>query len=126
MFKKQIVKQDAVVDEKKQHRLENRLKQKFEPRRIARKRFEAEEVPIPESTDTLGTMRTIKPEGNVLVDRFKSLQKRNILAPNIKRMPRKRRLTTIKKNSHKEEVLPPPTKKQKRQMKAATAMKIHD
>lgn len=126
MFKKQIVKQDAVVDEKKQHRIENRLKQKFEPRRIARKRFEEEEVPIPESTGTLGTMRTIKPEGNVLVDRFKSLQKRNILAPNIKRMPRKRRLTTIKKNSHKEEVLPPPTKKQKRQMKAATAMKIHD
>lgn len=126
MFKKQIVKQDAVVDEKKQHRIENRLKQKFEPRRIARKRFEEEEVPIPESTDTLGTMRTIKPEGNVLVDRFKSLQKRNILAPNIKRMPRKRRLTTIKKNSHKEEVLPPPTKKQKRQMKAATAMKIHN
>lgn len=114
MFKKQIVKQDGVVQEKKQHRIEKRLLQKFEPRRIAHKKFEEEEIPIPASTDTLGNLRKITPEGSVLVDRFKSLQKRNILAPNIKRMPRKRRLTTVKKKSHKEEVQAPLTKKQKR------------
>lgn len=125
MFKKQIVKHEATVDEKKLHRIEKRLVQKFEPRRIARKKFEEEEVPLPLSTENLGTMRSIDPEGNVLVDRFKSLQKRNIIAPNVKRMPRKRRLTTIKKKSHKEEVLPPPNKKQRKQA-AAAALKIHE
>jgi len=124
MFKKQIVKQDEVVKVKKDHRIEKRLIQKFEPRRLARKRCEDEEIPLPESTETLGNLRKITPVGNVLVDRFKSLQKRNILAPNIKRMPRKRRLTTVKKKSHKEEVLPPPTKKQKKMQ--AHAMKIHN
>lgn len=119
MFKKQIVKQDVVVQEKKKNRTEIRIKQKTEPRRLARKKFEAEEVPIPESTESLGNLRKLKPEGSVLVDRFKSLQKRNILAPNIKRMARKRRLTTFKKSQHKDEVKAPQTKKQKKQ-----AMKI--
>lgn len=123
MFKKQLVKQDGAILEKKQHRIEIRLKQKFAPRRVARKKFEEEEIPVPEFTETLGSLRKINPVGNVLIDRFKSLQKRNIIEPNIKRKPRKRRLTTIKKKSHKEEVLPPPTKKQR---KAATKIKIYE
>lgn len=122
MFKKQINKTDAVVLEKKANRTVKRLKQKSEPRRLARKKFEGEEIPIPESTSSLGTLRTIKPAGDVLVDRFMSLQKRNILAPNLKRLPRNRRLTTVKKKSHKEEEPQPLTKK----MKKLNSMKIHD
>lgn len=126
MFKKQIVKQDGVVQVKKKHRTEKRIKQKTEPRRLARKKFEGEEISIPESAESLGNLRKIKPEGNVLVDRFMSLQKRNILAPNVKRMPRKRRLTTVKKNTHKEEAKQPLTKKQKKQQAVEKAIKIHD
>lgn len=121
-FKKEIVKQDKVVKEKQENRKEKRVKAKFEPRRLARKKFEGDEIPVPESIESLGNLRKIKPDGNVLVDRFMSLQKRNILAPNLKRMPRKRRLTTVKKKSHKEEVKQPLTKKQKK----LQAMKIHD
>lgn len=124
MFKKQLNKHDEVVQVKQEHRVEKRIKAKFEPRRLARKKFEGEEIPIPESTEALGNLRKLKPEGNVLVDRFKSLQKRNILAPNIKRMPRKRRLTTFKKSQHKEEVKAPLTKKQKKAQAAQQAMKI--
>lgn len=119
MFKKQIVKQDAVVLDKKKNRSEIRIKAKTAPRRLARKKFEEEEVPIPDASNPLGNLRKLKPEGSVLVDRFKSLQKRNILAPNIKRMARNRRLTTVKKSTHKAEVKAPQTKKQKKQ-----AMKI--
>lgn len=125
MFKKQIVKHEKVVEVKQKHRTEKKIKKKTEPRRLARKKFEGEEIPVPESTESLGNLRKLKPEGNVLVDRFMSLQKRNILAPNIKRMPRKRRLTTVKKNTHKEEVKQPLTKKQKR-MEAASKFKIHN
>lgn len=125
MFKKQLNKQDEVVKVKQGNRKEKSIKAKFEPRRLARKKFEGEEIPVPESTESLGNLRKVKPEGNVLVDRFKSLQKRNILAPNIKRMPRKRRLTTVKKNQHKEEVKQPLTKKQKKAQAAQEAMKIH-
>lgn len=122
MFKKQIVKQDTVVKEKQKNRTEKRIKQKTEPRRLARKKYEGDEVPIPESKESLGNLRKIKPEGNVLVDRFMSLQKRNILAPNLKRMPRNRRLTTFKKSTHKDEIKAPLTKKQKKEQ--AHKMKI--
>jgi nucleolar protein 53 len=125
MFKKQLNKQDEAVKVKQENRQEKKAKAKFEPRRLSRKKFEGEEIPVPESTESLGNLRTVKPEGNVLVDRFKSLQKRNILAPNIKRMPRKRRLTTVKKNQHKEEVKAPLTKKQKKAQAAQQAMKIN-
>lgn len=123
MFKKQIVKQDKVVEEKQKHRTEKRIEKKTEPRRLARKKFEGEEIQVPESTESLGNLRKLRPEGSVLVDRFMSLQKRNILAPNVKRMPRKRRLTTVKKNTHKEEVKQPLTKKQKKMQ--AAGIKIH-
>lgn len=123
MFKKQLNKQDDTVKVKQENRQEKKIKAKFEPRRLARKKFEGEEIPVPESTESLGNLRKIRPEGDVLVDRFKSLQKRNILAPNIKRLPRKRRLTTIKKNQHKQEVKQPLTKKEKRVQAAKEAEK---
>lgn len=113
MFKKQIVKHDEVVKAKQEKRVVKRIQAKSEPRRLARKKFEGEEIPVPESTD-LGNLRTLKPEGNVLVDRYVSLQKRNILAPNLKRLPRKRRLATVKKNQHKDEIKQPLTKKMKK------------
>ncbi|CRL05876.1 CLUMA_CG018939, isoform A [Clunio marinus] len=121
MFKKQLNKQDEKVEEKKKHRIEKKIKQKCEPRRIARKRFEGDELPVPDSMESLGTLRKIKPVENILVDRFKSLQKRNILAPNIKRRPRNRRLTTVKKKSHKQEDQPPPNMKKK----GSKSFKIH-
>lgn len=123
MFKKQLNKQDEAVKVKQDHRVELKIIAKFEPRRLARKKFEGEEIPVPVAAE-LGNLRKIKPEGSVLVDRFKSLQKRNIIAPNSKRMPRKRRLTTVKKKQHKDEVKQPLTKKQKK-AEAAKAMKIH-
>lgn len=125
MFKKQLNKHDQAILVKQDHRVVKQIKAKFEPRRLSRKKFEGEEVPIPESAEALGNLRKLKPEGNVLVDRFNSLQKRNILAPNIKRMPRKRRLTTVKKMQHKEEIKAPQTKKQKKAEAAQKAMKIH-
>lgn len=121
MFKSQIRKQENVVVEKQINRIEKRMKAKSEPGRLARKKFEGEEIPIPSNVESLGSLRKVAPEGNVLVDRFMSLQKRNILAPNLKRMPRKRRLTTFKKQQFKEEAVQPLTKKQKREQ---NAMKI--
>ena len=124
MFKKQIVKHEEGVQKKQKNRSEKRSKAKFEPRRLARKKFEGEEIPVPESIESLGNLRTVKPEGNILVDRFVSMQKRNILAPNLKRLPRKRRLTTVKKSQFKEEVPQPMTKKMKKLN--AKPLKIHD
>jgi len=50
-----------------------------------------------------GTLRSLKPEGNLLTDRYKSLQKRNIIETRVKqkivRNKRKRKL--VEKRNHK-------------------------
>lgn len=121
MYKKQIVKSEEEVKKKQETRKNKQEAKKFEPRRIARKKFEEEDLHVEDSVEALGNLRKIKPLGNVLIDRFKSMQKRNILVPNVKRMPRKRRLTKVKKNSHKEEVQLP-----SKRSKKAPKLKIHD
>lgn len=121
MYKKQIVKQEIVLEKKlEKHKKELKLK-KVQPRRLARRKFEDEEIQVEDAPEALGNLRKIKPLGNILVDRFKSLQKRNIIAPTVRRLPRKLRLTKVKKNSHKEQIDAPARKK-----KGTSKLLIHD
>ncbi|KAG5672381.1 hypothetical protein PVAND_002513 [Polypedilum vanderplanki] len=121
MYKKQILKTENEIEKKKETRLKKQEQKKFEPRRLTRKKFEDEDIHVEDSVEALGNLRKIKPLGSILVDRFKSMQKRNILLPNIKRLPRKRRITKVKKNSHKEEI-PQISKK----MRKSNKIQIHD
>lgn len=122
MYKKQIKKnEETLMDRKEVRDAKQELKKKL-PRRLARKKFEEEDIQVEDNPEDLGNLRKLKPLGSILVDRFKSMQKRNILVPNVKRMPRKRRLTRIKKHSHKEEAPQRQTKKSKKNAK----LKIHD
>ena len=100
MYKKQINKGEEQIKKQQQTRKELVKQKNVQPRRLARKKFEEEDIQIEESPEALGNLRKMKPLGNILVDRFKSLQKRNIVATSVRRMPRKLRLKKIKKNSH--------------------------
>ncbi|KAL7018486.1 hypothetical protein ACKWTF_010775 [Chironomus riparius] len=122
MYKKQIKKNEEVLIERKEDRAVKQELKKKQPRRLARKKFEEEDIQVEDNPEDLGNLRKLKPLGSILVDRFKSMQKRNILVPNVKRMPRKRRLVRIKKNAFKEEV--PQSKKSKKGPKQK--LKIHD
>jgi nucleolar protein 53 len=122
MYKKQIVKTEGEIEKRKVTRAVKQDLKNYEPRRLTRKFFEEEDVQVEASVEALGNLRKIQPLGSILVDRFKSMQKRNILLPNIKRQKRSRRLTKIKKHSHKEEVVQPMTKK----MRKSNKLQIHD
>jgi len=122
MYKKQIKKNEESLLERKEDRAVKQELRKLQPRRLARKKFEEEDIQVEDNPDDLGNLRKLKPLGSILVDRFKSMQKRNILVPNVKRMPRKRALVRIKKHSHKEEAPQRQTKKSKKNAK----LKIHD
>lgn len=121
MYKKQIVKTESILKEKIEKHKKEMKQKKYEPRRLARRRFEEEEIQVEDKPEALGNLRKLNPLGSVLVDRFKSLQKRNIIAPTVRRMPRKLRLTRVKKNSHKE-LIKAPVKKKKQSKK----LLIHD
>lgn len=96
----EVVKRAAVRKEKK----------KTEPHRLGRVAFEEEEIDVNLPEDIAGNLRNLATEGNMLKDRYKSLQKRNIVAPSKDLGLRRRRaIKRYVRNSHKEE-LPQPVK----------------
>ncbi|XP_024117231.1 ribosome biogenesis protein NOP53-like [Oryzias melastigma] len=54
-------------------------------------RFQAQDLEVQLSDELAASLRQLKPEGSILKDRFKSLQKRNLIEPR-ERAKFKRRL----------------------------------
>lgn len=50
-------------------------------KRLGRLKFEHEELDLQLSEEITGNLRTLKPEGNIMRDRYKNLQKRNMIEP---------------------------------------------
>ncbi|CDQ70413.1 unnamed protein product [Oncorhynchus mykiss] len=69
----------------------NQEAEKSMPRRLGRLKFQAQDLEIQLSDEIPGSLRTLRPEGSVLKDRFKSMQKRNMIEPR-ERAKFKRRL----------------------------------
>ncbi|KAM9318819.1 ribosome biogenesis protein NOP53 [Pholidichthys leucotaenia] len=55
--------------------------QKAQPRRLGKLKFQPQDMEVQLSDELAGSLRQLKPEGSVLKDRFKSLQKRNLIEP---------------------------------------------
>ena len=73
------------------------------PAMLSDTRFEEAEIPLKLGEELTGNLRTLKPEGNLLEDRFNSLQKRNVVETRIKKKPikTKRRKRKVEKRSYK-------------------------
>jgi len=84
-------------------RKELKAKKMFQPRVLGRQKYEAPAIEVNLSEEITGNMRGLKVEGNILVDRYKSLQKRNVIEPRIRqRVTLKYNPKTYIKRSHKE------------------------
>ncbi|XP_050986046.1 ribosome biogenesis protein NOP53 isoform X2 [Labeo rohita] len=55
--------------------------QKSMPRRLGKLKFQDPDLDVQLSNELAGSLRSLKPEGSILKDRFLSLQKRNIIEP---------------------------------------------
>ncbi|XP_013400969.1 ribosome biogenesis protein NOP53-like, partial [Lingula anatina] len=51
------------------------------PKKLGKLKFETPDLELQLSDELKGSLRLLKPEGHLLVDRFKSFQKRNIIEP---------------------------------------------
>uniref|UniRef100_A0A3F2Z4M6 Ribosome biogenesis protein NOP53 n=1 Tax=Glossina palpalis gambiensis TaxID=67801 RepID=A0A3F2Z4M6_9MUSC len=97
-LKKEILEEEESLNALKKKRKKTALKKKYETKRLGRLKFieQDEDVNMPE--DLAGSMCNIKQESSLLIDRFKSFQKRNMLpvsvavgkqkTPKVKRFPR--------------------------------------
>ncbi|KAL1122102.1 hypothetical protein AAG570_003508 [Ranatra chinensis] len=89
IYKLRMLNNEVEVNEKKQANAREKKKalaekKATEPKRLGPLKFTAPNIEFNPSTELKGNLRGIKPSGNLLTDRFYSLQKRNILPPNVK------------------------------------------
>ncbi|TNN38670.1 Glioma tumor suppressor candidate region gene 2 protein [Liparis tanakae] len=80
-IKTSIKQQEADTKTKQTQRKSNQEAQKSQPRRLGKLKFEPQDMEVQLSDELAGSLRQLKPEGSVLKDRFKSLQKRNLIEP---------------------------------------------
>ncbi|XP_029570684.1 ribosome biogenesis protein NOP53 [Salmo trutta] len=81
----------------------NQEAEKSMPRRLGRLKFQAQDLEVQLSNEIPGSLRTLKPEGSVLKDRFKSMQKRNMIEPRERaKFKRRHKVKYVEKRAFKE------------------------
>ncbi|XP_072249071.1 ribosome biogenesis protein NOP53 [Leuresthes tenuis] len=77
--------------------------EKAQPRRLGKLKFQAPDLEVQLSDELAGSLRQLKPEGSILKDRFKSLQKRNLIEPRERaKFKRRLKLKYVEKRAFKE------------------------
>ncbi|XP_038129073.1 ribosome biogenesis protein NOP53 [Cyprinodon tularosa] len=102
-IKASIRQQEEKTKSKRMQRKAKQEAQKAQPRRLGKLKFQAPDLDVQLSDELAGSLRRLKPEGSILKDRFKSLQKRNLIEPR-ERAKFKRRLKVkyVEKRAFKE------------------------
>uniref|UniRef100_A0A3Q4GHP5 Ribosome biogenesis protein NOP53 n=1 Tax=Neolamprologus brichardi TaxID=32507 RepID=A0A3Q4GHP5_NEOBR len=80
-IKTSIKQQEETTQIRQKRRKAKEEAQKAQPRRLGKLKFQPQDMEVQLSDELAGSLRQLKPEGSVLMDRFKSLQKRNLIEP---------------------------------------------
>ncbi|XP_074536421.1 ribosome biogenesis protein NOP53 isoform X1 [Halichoeres trimaculatus] len=102
-IKASIKKQDQKTKDRQTKRKAKQEAQKAQPRRLGKLKFQAQDLEVKLSDELASTLRQLKPEGSVLKDRFKSLQKRNLIEPRERaKFKRRHKLKYVEKRAFRE------------------------
>ncbi|XP_067874933.1 ribosome biogenesis protein NOP53 [Heterodontus francisci] len=102
-IKGEVKELELKLAEKKVKRAEKRKAEANKPRRLGRLKYEDPDLEVKLSDELAGTLRALKPEGSILADRFKSLQKRNLIEPRLRaKFKRKHKLKYVEKRAFRE------------------------
>jgi len=99
------VQKDAEAHQKKleQRRARKIASQRGKTLRLGKNKFEAPDVEIQLPDELSGSLRLLKPEGNLLADRYKNFQRRNLIEPRTRQKKfRKYKMKKFEKSGHKE------------------------
>ncbi|XP_028138186.2 ribosome biogenesis protein NOP53 [Diabrotica virgifera virgifera] len=102
---RKVVKHIDSVKEKQNKLREIRKKNRTlnkKPTVLNANKFEEPDLEFNMGQDIAGNLKDLKTEGNILVDRFKSMQKRNILAPTKRQSHKKAKVKKYTKPGHKD------------------------
>ncbi|XP_046538698.1 ribosome biogenesis protein NOP53 [Equus quagga] len=102
-IKVQVARRLAELARRREQRRARRLAEADRPRRLGRLKYQAPDIDVQLSSELSGSLRTLKPEGNILRDRFKSFQKRNMIEPRERaKFKRKYKVKLVEKRAFRE------------------------
>lgn len=102
-IKASIKQQDQKTKNRQEKRKAKQEAQKAQPRRLGKLKFQPQDMEVQLSDELAGSLRQLKPEGSVLKDRFKSLQKRNLIEPRERaKFKRRYKLKYVEKRAFRE------------------------
>ncbi|XP_014438642.2 LOW QUALITY PROTEIN: ribosome biogenesis protein NOP53 [Tupaia chinensis] len=102
-IKMQVAQRLAELARRQRQRQAWRLAEADKPRRLGRLKYQAPDIDVQLSSELSGSLRTLKPEGNILRDRFKSFQRRNMIEPRERaKFKRKYKVKLVEKRSFRE------------------------
>jgi nucleolar protein 53 len=102
-IKKEIEKKEKESVEKQKRRSQRIIEKMYKPNKLSQYSYEAPDIELNFTEELTGSLRTIKTDGNLLEDRFKSLQRRNLIETRTKQsFKRKYKLKQIPKKSCKQ------------------------
>ncbi|KAF5918501.1 LOW QUALITY PROTEIN: ribosome biogenesis protein NOP53 [Diceros bicornis minor] len=102
-IKAQVARRLAELAWRRARRQARRLAEADRPRRLGRLKYQAPDVDVQLSSELSGSLRTLKPEGNILRDRFKSFQRRNMIEPRERaKFKRKYKVKLVEKRAFRE------------------------
>ncbi|XP_055944989.1 ribosome biogenesis protein NOP53-like [Argiope bruennichi] len=102
-LKSEIKKEAKETQKKVERNLQRRAEKMFKPRTLSKYKYENPDLEVNLSEELGDSLRTLKPEGNLLEDRYKSLQRRNLIEPRIRqKFQRRYKLKVQVKRSHRD------------------------
>ncbi|XP_008820473.1 ribosome biogenesis protein NOP53 isoform X2 [Nannospalax galili] len=102
-IKAQVAQRLAELARRRERRRMRRLAEADKPRRLGRLKYQDPDIDVQLSSELTGSLRTLKPEGNILRDRFKSFQKRNMIEPRERaKFKRKYKVKLVEKRAFRE------------------------
>ncbi|KAK2193285.1 hypothetical protein NP493_16g10004 [Ridgeia piscesae] len=102
-IKAQVREREKDLTGRADRRAELKAKKEGDTKTLGKLKYEAPNLELKLSDELEGSLRLLKPEGNLLEDRFYSLQKRNIIEPRKRaKFARKYKWKSFEKKGHRE------------------------
>jgi len=99
---KELKKEEMRTEANQKRRAQEKLDKMGGSIQLSNYKYEPQEIEIKLSDELTGNLRNLKPEGSILEDRFKSLQRRNMIEVRVKQKTvRKLKRKKIEKRSHR-------------------------
>ncbi|XP_078545043.1 ribosome biogenesis protein NOP53-like [Lissotriton helveticus] len=105
-IRSEMKQREDVLAKRKEKRVAKHKAEATQPRRLGRLKYDDPDTDVQLSEELAGSLRALKPEGSILKDGFKSLQRRNLIEPRERaKFKRKQKVKYVEKQAFREVTL---------------------